>query len=289
MSALRQLGRILGRAGRCWIEDDAPQLGASLAYYSLFSAAPLLIIAAAIAGAVFDEESVRRGLASQLSYQLGAEPAKALIAIVEIAGKPRQGFWAGIAGTGALLIGAVSFLASLRSALSRIWKGEAKPPPSGIAGIILTYTIATVLLLFAGLLLLAALLISSALAAVEGLGRDLPGSAAMWRLVELGVSFAVTTLVFAIVFRLASQFRWRHVWLGAIATAVLYAIGKAAFGLYVEWSGVQSGYGAAGALIVFVVWVYYTAQIILFGAELVAAAASEQARAAQFTARWRGV
>ena len=96
-----------------------------------------------------------------------------------------------------------------------------------------------------------------------------------------------TTLVFATVFRLASHFRWRHVWLGAIATAILYGIGKAAFGLYVEWSGVQSGYGAAGALVVFLVWVYYTAQIILFGAEVVAAGAAEQMRAgtAQFTAR----
>lgn len=287
MRASRQLGRILGRAARCWIEDDAPQLGAGLAYYSLFSAAPLLIIAAAIAGAVFDEEAVRRGLESQLAYQFGAQSAKALIGIVEIASKPRHGFWAGLIGAGALVVGAVSFFASLRSALGRIWKGEAKAPPTGIAGIVGTYTIATVLVVCAGLLLLAALLISSALAALEGIGRDLPGSALVWRIVELAVSFVVTTLVFATVFRLASHFRWRHVWLGAIATAILYAIGKAAFGLYVEWSGVQSGYGAAGALVVFLVWVYYTAQIILFGAEVVAAGAAEQMRAgtAQFTAR----
>ncbi len=285
MPAFGHLSRILGRAARCWIEDDAPQLGAGLAYYSLFSAAPLLIIAAAIAGVIFGEESVRRGLESQLAYQLGAEPAKALIGIVEIAGKPRHGFWAGIAGAGVLVVGAVSFFASLRSALARIWKGEAKPPPTGIAGIVSTYTIATVLVVCAGLLLLAALLISSGLAAIEGLGRDLPGSALLWRAIEFAVSLAVTTLVFAGVFRLASHFRWRHVWLGAITTAVLYAIGKAAFGLYVEWSGVQSGYGAAGALVVFLLWVYYTAQIILFGAEVVAAGAAEQARAAQLTVR----
>lgn len=289
MPALGRLGRIIGRAARCWIADDAPHLGAGLAYYSLFSAAPLLIIAGAIAGAVFGEESVRRGLESQLADQVGPEPAKALIGIVEIASKRRHGFWAGLVGAGALVIGAVSFFVALRSALARIWKGEAKAPPSGLAGIVGTYTIATVLVVCAGLLLLAALLISSALAAVEGLGRDLPGSAPLWRVVEFAVSFVVTTLVFAAVFRLASHFRWRHIWLGAIATAVLYAIGKAAFGLYVEWSGVQSGYGAAGALVVFLVWVYYTAQIILFGAEVVAAGAAEQARAAQFTVRWRGV
>jgi membrane protein len=101
----------------------------------------------------------------------------------------------------------------------------------------------------------------------------------------------VTTLVFALVFGLTSQFEWRHVWFGAIVTAVLYAIGKALFGLYVEWSGVKSGYGAAGALVVFLVWVYYTAQIILFGAEAVAASAidREKARAAQLTGRLRGV
>jgi membrane protein len=276
MSTLRRLGSILGRAARRWIDDDAPQLGAALAYYSLFSVAPLLIIAAAIAGIAFGEESVRRALEAQLAEQVGAEPARALLSLVDVAAKPRQGFWAALIGAAALVVGAVSFFVSLRTAFARIWKGEAKPPPSGIAGIVSAYTIATVMVVGAGLLLMAALVVSAVLAGLEGVGRGAAG--APWRAVEIVVSLGVATLVFALVFRVTSHFRWRHIWLGALATAILYAIGKALFGLYVEWSGVQSGYGAAGALVVFLVWVYYTAQIILFGAEVVAAGEAEGKR-----------
>ena len=274
MSAIGQWFRVFGSAAGRWYDDDAPTLGAGLAYYSLFAVAPLLVIAAAIAGIVFGEESVRRELEAQLAQQVGAEPAKALLGLVDAAAKRRHGFWAALVGSGAMVIGAVSFFASLRTIFARIWKGDAKPVPSGLLSVVSTYTIATVMVVGGGLLLMAALAISSALAGLEGLGHALPGSALLWRGVELAVSFAVTTLVFALVFRLTSQFAWRHIWLGAIATAVLYAIGKALFGLYVEWSGVKSGYGAAGALVVFLVWVYYTAQIILFGAEVVAASAA---------------
>jgi membrane protein len=252
-------------------------LGAGLAYYSLFAVAPLLIIAVAIAGVAFGEASVRRELEGQIALQVGGESAKAIVALVDAAARPRQGFWAGIVGSIALVIGAVSFFATLRAAFARIWKGEAKPAPNGVVRVMSSYTIATVMVVGGGLLLMAALAISAALAGLEGLGGRLPGTALLWRVIEIAVSLAVTTLVFALVFRLTSQFRWRDVWIGATATAVLYAIGKGVFGLYVEWSGVQSGYGAAGALVVFLVWVYYTAQIILFGAEVVGASAAEKA------------
>ncbi len=291
MSAIGEWGRILGRAARRWYDDDASQLGAGLAYYSLFSVAPLLVIAAAIAGLAFGEGSVRRELEAQLVQQLGAEPAKALLGLVDIAAKPREGFWAALVGSAALVIGAVSFFASLRSVLGRIWRSEAKPTPSGFVRVVGTYTIATVMVVGGGLLLMAALVVSAALAGLEGLGRELPGSALLWRTVEFVVSLALTAGIFALVFRLTSHFAGRHVWRGAIVTAILYALGKAVFGLYVEWSGVKSGYGAAGALVVFLVWVYYTAQIILFGAETIAASAAEREEpgAAQFTGRLRGV
>lgn len=278
VSAIRRWGRILGSAARRWFADDAPALGAGLAYYSLFSVAPLLVIAAAIAGIAFGDELVRRELETQLAQQLGAEPAKALLGLVDAAAKRRQGFWAALIGSGALVIGAVSFFASLRTIFARIWKTDAKPAPSGLIGVVGTYTIATVMVVGGGLLLMAALAISAALAGLEGLGHELPGTALLWRAAEVAVSFALTTLVFALVFRLTSQFAWRAVWTGALATALLYAVGKMAFGLYIEWSGVKSGYGAAGALVVFLVWVYYTAQIILYGAEVVAAAAAEPAK-----------
>ena len=283
MSAIRRWGRIFGRAANCWYDDDAPILGAGVAYYSLFAVAPLLVIAAAIAGVAFGEESVRRELEGQLALQVGREPAKAIVDLVEAAARPRQSFWAGLVGSVALVIGAVSFFATLRAAFARIWKGEAKPAPSGVVRVLSSYTIAIVMVAGGGLLLMAALAISSALAGLEGLGGELPGTALLWRAIEVATSLAVTALVFALVFRLTSQFSWRDVWLGAIATAVLYAVGKALFGLYVEWSGVQSGYGAAGALVVFLVWVYYTAQIILFGAEVVGASAAERAAAARLS------
>jgi membrane protein len=283
VSAIRRWGRIFGRAANCWYDDDAPILGAGVAYYSLFAVAPLLVIAAAIAGVAFGEESVRRELEGQLALQVGREPAKAIVDLVEAAARPRQSFWAGLVGSVALVIGAVSFFATLRAAFARIWKGEAKPAPSGVVRVLSSYTIAIVMVAGGGLLLMAALAISSALAGLEGLGGELPGTALLWRAIEVATSLAVTALVFALVFRLTSQFSWRDVWLGAIATAILYAVGKALFGLYVEWSGVQSGYGAAGALVVFLVWVYYTAQIILFGAEVVGASAAERAAAARLS------
>ena len=280
VSFFRNCGIVLGRAARRWYGDDAPQLGAALAYYSLFSVTPLLVIAAAIAGIAFGDETVRRQLEVELANQLGAEAGKALVGMMETAAKPRHGFWAAAIGTVLLAFGAVSLVVQFRSVLTRIWKDQLKPAPSGIWRTIGAYLVAILMVVGAGVVLMAALAVSAALAGLQGLGRDLPGTALLWRGVEFAASLAITTLVFALVFRLTSHFRWQHIWLGALVTALLYALGKALFGLYVELSGVQSGYGAAGALVVFLIWVYYTAQIVLFGAEVVAADAAVAAKRA---------
>lgn len=270
---------MFGRAARRWYDDDAPQLGAALAYYSLFSVTPLLVIAAAIAGIAFGDDAVRRQIEVELANQVGVESAKTLVGMMEAAAKPRHGFWAAAIGTIVLVFGAVSLIVQFRSTLTRIWKDQMKPAPSGLWRTLGSYIVAILMVVGAGVVLMAALALSTVLAGVQGVGRELPGTALLWRGVELLASLAITTLVFALVFRLTSHFRWRHIWLGALVTALLYALGKALFGFYVELSGVQSGYGAAGALVVFLVWVYYTTQIVLYGAEVVAAAAAAAKRA----------
>lgn len=277
MTSIRRWATVIGRSARKWYGDDAPELGAALAYYSLFAVAPLLVIAAAMAGIAFSDTAVRLYLESRLAHEIGMEPAKALLAMAEIAANPRHGFWAVAIGGAILVIGAVTLFVELRYILSRIWRRPASPAPSGLLRVAAGYAVAVLMVVGTGLLLMAALALSAALAALHTLGSLNPDTALLWRLLEALISLAVTGLIFALVFRLASHFAWRHIWFGAAVTSLLYALGKILFGFYIQWSGVQSGYGAAGALVVFLLWVYYTAQIFLFGAEVVGASADASA------------
>ncbi|MGH7002915.1 MAG: YihY/virulence factor BrkB family protein [Alphaproteobacteria bacterium] len=279
MRWLKSSAGILRDAAGRWLSDDVPQLGAALAYYSLFSIAPLLVIAVAIAGIAFDSASVRSQLQLELAGAIGADAATAILGLVDAAAGPRKGFWAAAIGVVMLIVGAVSLFIQVRTALGRIWKAPASPRESGILRTMRSYALAVLLVGGVGALLIGALAVSSFVAALDGLGNLVPGQGLLIRGLEMAVSAAMTTLVFALVFRIGSKFAWKDVWFGAVATALLYALGKTLFGFYIETSGVKSGYGAAGALVVFLVWIYYTAQIFLFGAEIVAATA-EAKRAA---------
>jgi membrane protein len=286
MGWLKRNARILKRAGIRWWDDDAHQIGAALAYYSLFSAAPILIIAMAIAGVAFDAETVRTALERRLAGAIGPQPARTLLDLAVSRMERADGFWAAAIAGGALIFLSIALFVELRVALARIWKRDSKAGPSGFARVVRSYAIAVLMVIGAGILLLGLLALSAVLGALKSLGADLPGTAVFLRLLNIAVPLAVAVLVFALVFRVTSHFAWRHIWRGALVTALLYTLGNTLFGFYIEVTGMRSGYGAAGALVVFLVWVYYTAQIFIYGAEAVAASAED---AAQFTARWRGV
>ncbi|MCW5771140.1 MAG: YihY/virulence factor BrkB family protein [Rhodospirillaceae bacterium] len=267
--------KVLKVAAWRWSGDDAPLLGASLAYYSLFSVTPLLVIAVAIAGIAFDTETVREGLNDRLSLELGRNAADALLDMMRKAARPSDGIVAAAFGFGALIAGAVTLFVQLRTALARVWKERAKRTPSGFWRVVRGYVLAAVMVIGAGILLLAMLAVSTVLASLRELGGAIPGSETVFRILDSLVSLGLTAAMVAAVFRLMSHFAWGPICAGSVVTAALYAAGKVLFGLYVEFSGITSGYGAAGALVVFLVWVYYTAQIFLFGAEVAAAAADD--------------
>ena len=275
---LQRSARVLKRAAIRWWNDDAHQIGAALAYYSLFSAAPILIIAMAIAGIAFDAETVRTALERRLTEAIGPQAARALLDLAASRMERADGFWAAAIAGGALIFLSIALFVELRVALARVWKNDTKKGPTGFARVVRTYAVAVLMVIGAGVLLLGLLVLSAGLGALASLGTDLPGAAALLRLVNFAAPLAAAVLVFALVFRVTSHFAWRHIWLGALASAFLYSLGNTLFGVYIEFTGVRSGYGAAGALVVFLVWVYYTAQIFIFGAEAVAAGAEEAPR-----------
>ena len=269
----------LRRAAAKWSDDDASQMAAALSYYGLFSAAPLIVISIALAGFIFGPEAARGQIQAEMARYLGADAAKTLEALVEAAYKPRESIWATILAIGLLIFGAVGVLAHLNAALEKIW-ARRRRAPGGLLGILRTYILGLGLVLGTGALVVVAVLSSLALGAVA---KFLPVAQTeigfLWRLIELGVSVAILSLAFAVTYRITSGLRWRHVYLGALVAALIFGLGKLLFGLYIEFAGVQSAFGAAGSLVVVLLWMYYSAQAFFFGAEIAAVAGNTAARA----------
>jgi membrane protein len=253
-----------------WSEDRATRLSAALAYYALFSIAPLLLIAIAVAGLVFGQEAAQGQVFAQLRGLVGDEGAAALQEITQNARRTDSGIAAGLIGLGLLLFGASGVMGELKSALNQIW--EVPPPKSGgLWAIIRTRFFSFTMVLGVGFLLLVSLVISAVLAAMGAAFEGwLPASEPVMHLVQTVVSLAVITVLFALIFRYVPdvEITWRDVWPGAALTAALFTLGKLAIGLYLGKGTFASSYGAAGSLVVFLVWVYYSAQILFFGAEL---------------------
>lgn len=267
------------RAAVKWSNDDASQMAAALSYYGLFSAAPLIVISIALAGFFFGAEAARGQIQGELARYLGADAAQTLQALVEAAYKPRESIWATAIAVGTLIFGAVGVLAHLNAALEKIW-GRGRRGPGGILGIVRTYVLGLGMVLGIGALVLAAVLSSVALGAIAKLlPVQTAGVGFLWRAVEFAVSVALLTLAFAVAFRVTSGLRWRYLYLGALVAALIFGIGKVLFGLYVEFAGVQSAFGAAGSLVVVLLWMYYSAQAFFFGAEIAAVAGNAALRA----------
>jgi membrane protein len=253
-----------------WMEDQAPTLGAALAYYTVFSLAPVLIIAISIAGLVFGKEAAQGQIFDQLRGLLGDESGRAMQVMVQNASaEPATGLAAALVGFATLLFGASGVFGQLQTSLNAIWGVQPKPG-RGIFGIIQDRILSFGFILVVGFLLLVSLLLTAAIAFVgHRFGDMVPGMEALAQILNSIFSLAVITLLFAMIFKFLPDARiaWHDVWIGAFITAALFTVGKFALGLYLGKSGVASSYGAAGSLIVLLLWVYYSSQIVFFGAE----------------------
>ena len=261
----------LGMASvRAWNDDYAPSMGAALAYYTAFSLAPLLIIVIAIAGLVFEQEAARGEIVAQLTGLVGRDSAKAVEALLAGSSQPGRGLIASFVGLVTLLIGATSVFGELQSSLDRIWKAPAMPQTAGLFATLRARLFSFGMVLAIGFLLLVSLVIGAALTALgKWSGTMVPGALVALQVINLAVGFGITTALFAMTYRLLprASIEWSDVWMGAVVTAGLFTVGKYFVGLYIGHAGTSSAFGAAGSLIVVLVWVYYSAQIFLLGAE----------------------
>jgi membrane protein len=268
--APRDILGMLKEAFRDWNEDNAPRLGAALSYYTIFSIAPVLLISIAVAGLVFGAEAAQGRIVAQIQGLVGKSAAEAIQGMLENARKPGQGALATVFGAATLLFGAGGAFNELRAALDVIWE---IPPRKGggVLAMIRERLASFAMVLVVGFLLLVSLVLSAGISALEVKGT-FPGSGVVLQVVNNGVSLAVITVLFALIFKYLPDAHppvaWKDLWVGAFVTAALFTLGKFAIGLYLGRSSVASAYGAAGSLVLLLIWVYYSAQILFFGAEL---------------------
>ncbi len=266
----RELFTLSRQALSSWQNDYAPSMGAALAYYTVFSVAPLLLIVISVAGLVFGEEAARGEIFAQLSGLMGAQGALAVQGMLEAVNKPTEGLIATVIGIVLLVVGATTVFGELQDAMDRIWRAPALDKSGGVMGILRVRLLSFSMIMGIGFLLMVSLVASAALAALGKWWSPVFGGwATLAQAVNFIFSFAMVTIVFAMIYKLMPRVRvqWRDVWVGAGVTALLFTIGKHLIGLYIGKSSVASGYGAAGSLVVVLVWVYYSAQIFLLGAE----------------------
>jgi membrane protein len=267
---VKQIWGLAKDAVKAWSDDYAPSMGAALAYYTLFSIAPLLLIAIALAGIVFGEDAARGRIYAELSDLMGADGASAVEALLKNVNQPGKGILATLAGVVALLIGAMSVFGELQNALDRIWRAPLRPGGSNLLQLLRARLLSFGMVVGMGVLVLASLLLSTALAALGKWWAPMFGA---WSLLahglDLVLGFGVVSLGFAMIYKVMPRVRieWRDVWVGAAVTALLFTLGRFAIGFYLGRATFASGFGAAASLVVLLVWMYYSAQIFLLGAE----------------------
>lgn len=268
VSMPRRIGRILTRTMKAYLADNIPRLGAALAFYITIAVAPLLVLTIAVAGMLFDDAETRRTVVSEIEDLIGSRGAEVITSIEPPEEKP-SGLVATVVSVATLLFGALKVFKHLREALNALWRVRPKEE-KGVLRIIGSQIFSMATVLVTGFLLLVSLIISATLSWFGGetLGRlDLP--AHLLAGVNMMISFLLVTVLFALIFKLLPNTRveWRHVWLGAMVTALLFTIGKFALGLYLGKASVTSAYGAAGSIIALLLWCYYASQIVFIGAE----------------------
>ncbi|MBI3942837.1 MAG: YihY/virulence factor BrkB family protein [Chloroflexi bacterium] len=266
---IKTFGTLLKDTFNAWNEDKAPRLAAALAYYTIFSMAPLLIIVIAIAGLVFGEAAVRGQIVGQIQGLVGEEGAQLIQTMIENAGEKNSGIFATIIGVVTLVLGAMGVFGQLQDALNTIWEVAPKPG-GGIKDILGNRLLSFAMVLSIGFLLLVSLVVSAGLAALGKFATNVsPGFSIGLQVVNLLVSFAVTTVLFAGIYKFLpdAKIDWEDVWIGAAITSLLFTVGRFLIGLYLGYSSAASAYGAAGSLVIVLLWIYYSAQILLLGAE----------------------
>lgn len=252
-----------------WVEDFAPSMGAALAYYTIFSLAPMLVIVIGIAGFFFGEQVAQGEIFVQLNDMVGATAASAIEALLQSVSEPGKGIIAATVGVVTLMIGATAVFGELQSALDRIWKVP-NARRGGIRDLLFKRLLSFGMVLGLGFMLLVSLILSAALAAFsKWWGSVLDGWSMVLDLLNYGVTFLIITGLFAMIYKFMPSVKisWRDVWVGSLVTSVLFIVGKWAIGLYLSTTDMASGFGAAGSLVVLLAWIYYSAQIFLLGAE----------------------
>ena len=255
-------------AGRQWSRHKIFQLSAALAYYSIFSLAPLLVIAVAVAGAVLGPDAVSGQLRDQLRGTMGPTAAEAVQSMVQSAYKPGASTWATIIGVGTLILGASSVFGQLKDALNTIWDVPT-PEGRGVMGFLRDRVVSFGFVLVVGFLLLASLALTTTAAVMwDAVSRWIPGGKTLLTVIGILLSMGISSCLFAAIYRWLPDLHiaWKHAWKGAMFTAALFEMGKIGLGIYLGREGASSSYGAAGAVILVLLWIYYTSIIFLTGA-----------------------
>jgi membrane protein len=259
---------LLTRTTSNWLRHRSPRLGAALAYYSVFSLGPLLLIVTAVAGMFFGADAVRGSLTSQFRGMLGETGGQAVEAMIKGASSSTAGGWSAAVGVGLLLVAALGVVVQLKDALNTIFEVK-EPENAGLTWYARVYAVSFAGILALGFLLAVSLVISTGLAAFSSWMSASASQGALLSIINFALSLAVLTLLFSMLFKWLpdKQLAWRDVWLGAFVTSVLFNVGKSLISWYIATQGLESTYGAAASIVVLLIWVYYSAQIVLFGAE----------------------
>ena len=253
-----------------WLDDYAPSMGAALSYYTVFSLAPLLVIVISVAGLIFGADAVRGAIFSQIDGLMGADAARGIQDLLSSVSKPSTGILGTILGVVVLLIGATTVFGELQDALDRIWRAPARATSSGLLTLVRTRMLSFGMILGIAFLLMISLVTGAAIAAFgTWWGGWFAGWEVLLQIINAVIGFLMTTAVFALIYKLMPRVKvgWGDVWVGAAVTALLFTVGRLLISLYIGKTGVASGFGAAGSVAVIFVWVYYSSQIFLVGAE----------------------
>lgn len=253
-----------------WWTDNVPRMGAALAYYTLFALAPVLIVVIAVGGIAFGPEAVRGQIVSEIQGLIGREGAQTIQGMLEAASRTSPRIAVTIIGIVTFFLGATGAFLELQGALDTIWRVTPKSRGSILRDLLMQRLVSFGLVLGFAFILMTALVVSAALAALSGyVGNAFPGAAAFWKVADLVLSLAVISLLFGLIYKVMPDVKlaWKDVWVGALVTAGLFTLGKTLIGLYLGASAMISTYGAAGSVVIILVWVYYSSQLLLLGAE----------------------
>jgi membrane protein len=270
MLSPRRFWSLLKESVSAWISDYAPSMGAAIAYYTAFSIAPLLLLVIAVAGFVFGRDAVQGEIVGQAQGLMGEEGAVAIEGLLESASEPTSGLIASAISIMLLIFGATTVFAEIQNALDRIWHVPEQRKPGGVWGFLRTRVLSFGLILGLAFLMLVSLVVSTAVAALGSWWAGyFEGAETLLQIINLLVSLLFSASLFAMIYKLMprTEIAWADVWVGALVTSILFEVGKIGIGLYLGKSGVTSGFGAAGSFAVLLIWVYYSAQIFLLGAE----------------------